>query len=84
MDGKEIVTRGTFSGSHIWLECLQNTQRRERWESRVRPHGLEGHGEETVFNMIGKRLKTLDPIITLVDQFIHLYKCTMSTIGGIF
>lgn len=50
----------------------------------MRPHGFEGHGEETVSKMVGKWLKTLDPIITLVDQFIHLYKRTMSTIGDIF
>lgn len=59
---------------------VYNTERRERWESRLRPRGLEGHGEETVFNVMGNGLKALDPIITLVD----LYKHTMSTIGDTF
>lgn len=77
-----VHTQGA-SKSHIWL-VFKNTQRRERWGRRLRPRGLEGHGEETVFNVVGKGLKTLDLMMTAVDQFIHLYKHIVSTIGDIF
>lgn len=77
-----VETQGA-SKSHIWL-VFKNTQRRERRGSRLRPRGLESHGEENVFNVVGKGLKTLDLMMTAVDQFIHLYKYTVSTIGDIF
>lgn len=53
-----------------------------RWEGSLRPHG-NGHGEETVLNVVGNQLEALDLMVT-VDQFIHLHKYTVSTIGDTF
>lgn len=86
MDGRDRNTwylLGELQGATLG-NSVYNTQRIGRWESKLRLHGLEGHDEEAVFNVAGKWLKALDLMITLVDQFIHFYKCTVSTVGDTF